>query len=292
MNHFGVAFKIARQAKGLTQVDVAKDILSVASLSKFESGKSMVGADKLHDLLQRLNITYLEFFDIFVDLQNKSQFHFFSELSYAISAKNDYSLNDLKKIELEQYEKSKNIRHIHNAHLIECYLSKLLSKELPDVYPRNLYNYLFETPEWGYYEIILFSYTVEFFAVKQALNLIREVLRKSNLLESIPHVKIDLINTLLNVCTLLIRETNYNEAFTTLRDCKKILKTAPYINEMNRFRFTEGILLYLNGNHSGLAQCYEAINLCGEFQLYDRAESMSQLLKEFTGDTQMKCKDN
>ena len=50
--------RIARKVK---QKDVAKNKLSVSQLSKFESGQTMLSADKMLEVIEGINLTFSEF---------------------------------------------------------------------------------------------------------------------------------------------------------------------------------------------------------------------------------------
>ena len=54
-------FKALRKARGYTQADLADGTVSKSLISKFESGNSMISADKMLHLISKLNMTANEF---------------------------------------------------------------------------------------------------------------------------------------------------------------------------------------------------------------------------------------
>lgn len=54
-------FKVLRKVRGYTQADLADGIVSKSLISKFESGASMISADKMLHLISKLNMTANEF---------------------------------------------------------------------------------------------------------------------------------------------------------------------------------------------------------------------------------------
>ena len=57
----GELYKELRIARGLKQKDVARKGLSIAQLSKFENGQTMLSADKLLIAIESIHMTFEEF---------------------------------------------------------------------------------------------------------------------------------------------------------------------------------------------------------------------------------------
>ena len=57
----GELYKELRVARGLKQKDVARKGLSIAQLSKFENGQTMLSADKLLIAIESIHMTFEEF---------------------------------------------------------------------------------------------------------------------------------------------------------------------------------------------------------------------------------------
>ena len=57
----GEFYKELRIARKVKQKDVAKNKLSVSQLSKFESGQTMLSADKMLEVIEGINLTFSEF---------------------------------------------------------------------------------------------------------------------------------------------------------------------------------------------------------------------------------------
>ena len=61
----GELYKELRIARGLKQKDVARKGLSIAQLSKFENGQTMLSADKLLIAIESIHMTFEEFGQMF-----------------------------------------------------------------------------------------------------------------------------------------------------------------------------------------------------------------------------------
>src|SRR5699024_10191772 len=62
MKNYGTTFRTFRQNKGYTLKQVATGIVSVSFLSKFERGDSDISFSTMGDLLDRIMVTFEEFY--------------------------------------------------------------------------------------------------------------------------------------------------------------------------------------------------------------------------------------
>ncbi|MCY7185295.1 helix-turn-helix domain-containing protein, partial [Streptococcus gallolyticus] len=59
--NLGKSFKMLRESKGLSQKEIAGDIISIAQLSRFERGISSINAETLYNCLENMNVSVEEF---------------------------------------------------------------------------------------------------------------------------------------------------------------------------------------------------------------------------------------
>lgn len=62
MNTYGSTIKQIRKSKGLMLKELADDHLSVSLLSQFENNKTTISCEIFHLLLEKLEVSYEEFF--------------------------------------------------------------------------------------------------------------------------------------------------------------------------------------------------------------------------------------
>ena len=60
-NNLGKCFKLLRESKGLSQKEIAGEVISIAQLSRFERGVSNINADTLYQCLENMNVSIAEF---------------------------------------------------------------------------------------------------------------------------------------------------------------------------------------------------------------------------------------
>ena len=154
MENNGYFIKKLRLSKNLTQSQLAEGILSKNFLSRYERGESQVNDSTFLRLLERMNIYFSEFEELFQG--ENSQKEFLNEVIKAKKENDAYLWEVLKKREEEAFEKSKNIRHLHNKILMEAFLAEMDGQTLSKISKRQILNYLFDIENWGLYEIELF----------------------------------------------------------------------------------------------------------------------------------------
>jgi transcriptional regulator with XRE-family HTH domain len=62
LNTYGSTIKQIRKSKGLMLKELADDHLSVSLLSQFENNKTTISCERFHLLLEKLEVSYEEFF--------------------------------------------------------------------------------------------------------------------------------------------------------------------------------------------------------------------------------------
>ena len=112
-----------------------------------------------------MNIYFSEFEELFQG--ENSQKEFLNEVIKAKKENDAYLWEVLKKREEEAFEKSKNIRHLHNKILMEAFLAEMDGQTLSKISKRQILNYLFDIENWGLYEIELFGNFTIFFSPEE-----------------------------------------------------------------------------------------------------------------------------
>ena len=124
MGKFGPMIREIRLAKGMTLNELARDIVSVPFLSKYERGTSDISAENFFQLLDRLNVRLSEFEALNANLKQETQDSFLEKYSYAANNDNLILLNQLLADEKQYYQQSANIRHLHNQIILKQYINE------------------------------------------------------------------------------------------------------------------------------------------------------------------------
>ena len=178
MENNGYFIKKLRLSKNLTQSQLAEGILSKNFLSRYERGESQVNDSTFLRLLERMNIYFSEFEELFQG--ENSQKEFLNEVIKAKKENDAYLWEVLKKREEEAFEKSKNIRHLHNKILMEAFLAEMDGQTLSKISKRQILNYLFDIENWGLYEIELFGNFTIFFSPEENHQFVHLLRKKKN----------------------------------------------------------------------------------------------------------------
>ena len=127
--NLGPLLKEIRNARKITLQKLADETLSVSQLSKFENGTTTLTVNKLLPLLNKLNVTYEEFF-IEANAYHKTEIE-----HMIINIKKYYMKNDhaaLEKLCNEQYaryEKTHILFHKLNTIMIASILEELTNEK-------------------------------------------------------------------------------------------------------------------------------------------------------------------
>lgn len=130
---FGETIKQIRKAQGISQVELAKDIMSRSNLSRFEKGHYYPSYDKIIDIIARLGLSLEEILYIANDYQANPLEQLQQQL---VAVENQYDLKGLKEVSVIS---KKNYQETGNQDYQIIYLMTQLAflnlgvaDELPD----------------------------------------------------------------------------------------------------------------------------------------------------------------
>ncbi|MDT2807757.1 Rgg/GadR/MutR family transcriptional regulator [Vagococcus lutrae] len=239
----GEIFKELRISKQYTLADVAKDIASVSLLSKFERGEVDISFNKLSLLLKKINVSLYEF-DLIAN--NYHSFHIeylISKLKINYHTKNIGVLEMMMLEEKKMFEENKLQFHNLNSIMISSVLNELeYKKKVPNKDIEILMDYLFSSEQWMYYEIVLYSNSLNSIPIDSILLLSKELLNKSKLLSNNLRYRKLIIETLINTCIVLLEKNK-------MSDYLFFYNSIVNLNLLEEEMYEKTILLYLNGWH-------------------------------------------
>ncbi|MFP3823261.1 Rgg/GadR/MutR family transcriptional regulator, partial [Streptococcus sp. TATVAM-FAB21] len=156
MKYLGQAFKELREARHISLANATGGYFSPSMLSKFESGKHDLSAQKLLIALENAHIEINEFLYLTRGFL-KSDLVELQEKIYSLEEKLDQG--GLQKL----YESEQNKQNNRDTKMLYTIIIKAHMKafdettELTSEEETFLYNYLFNTEIWGNHELSLFS---------------------------------------------------------------------------------------------------------------------------------------
>lgn len=221
MKNYGETFRTIREQKGYTMKRVAKGIVSISFLSKFERGDSDISLTSFVELLHRISLTFEEFQFLHhnhcVDLLEE----FFQEADDAYINRNLTKLRQLKKQELEKWYQTDMEPFRCNAIMLAVYESIILGTKVDTTEDdlAFLYEYLFKVEVWGYYELRLYNSTVLLMNPEMVINLSKTVYQQSKQIKAQEKLHKVVIRIMMN--TLIYLTGGHPPVFLYEEECKQ-----------------------------------------------------------------------
>lgn len=262
-NKYGKVFRELRKSKSYSLEYVSEGVSSVSLLSKFERGEVDISFTKLLSLLNKIHISLYEFELAANNYKSIPIETLMSQLKLNYESNNIGAIKLLMSKEISKYENNtKLIHHKLNSIMINSILDDLNNTQtLSDNDKSILMDYLFSLDNWTYYEIILYSNSLNSLNISSIKLLSKELLQKTMLLSNNLRYRKLLLETLINTCILLLEQ----KLFT---DFLFFYNATINFNLLESELYERTILYYLDGyytyccdkNNLGLLQMEKAIS--------------------------------
>lgn len=281
----GENFRQLRQDRGIALKDVAKGVVSVATVSKFENDVADLTAGKVTKLLNNMGVTFREF----ASLSDRSTGHAGAFLFKVISAYRAADADGMRKIvegQVAAYRASKSMidfADMMSAAGLFCDLTGEVLVDDSDL--ERLSTNLRSLPEWNEDEVILFGNSLTLLPDNQVYLLARELL---NRLDDIRSWNMSLYQdgwtALLNAAeVLMMRDSAYAQVLLRLFNDQEIPLTISLI--IYRRRFLNLCYIERNAptpeNKEELRELLDMFKYMSANQLYNRyTRSVKEILDE------------
>ncbi|GEN82735.1 transcriptional regulator [Sporosarcina luteola] len=206
MKKYGETVRRVREQKGYTMQQLAEGILSVSFLSKFERGESDISLSHITRLLEKLSLTFEEFFYLHEDVGFDRLDYFFDKVEEAYVNRDLDLLTELKEIALEKWEIHGLETFRHNLIMIDVYDSIIRSEKIDfrEDSLSLLYTYLFDVEIWGYYELKLYNSTMFLMPPEMVITLSKNAFEKSFRFRKLKKIHKTIIAILINTLTYMM----------------------------------------------------------------------------------------
>ena len=206
MKKYGETVRRVREQKGYTMKQLAEGILSVSFLSKFERGESDISLSHITRLLEKLSLTFEEFFYLHEDVGFDRLDYFFDKVDEAYVNRDLVLLTELKEIALEKWEIHGLETFRHNLIMINVYDSIIRSEKIDfrEDSLSFLYSYLFDVEIWGYYELKLYNSTMFLMPPEMVITLSKNAFEKSFRFRKLKKIHKTIIAILINTLTYMM----------------------------------------------------------------------------------------
>lgn len=280
MGKFGPMIREIRLAKGMTLNELARDIVSVPFLSKYERGTSDISAENFFQLLDRLNVRLSEFEALNANLKQETQDSFLEKYSYAANNDNLILLNQLLADEKQYYQQSANIRHLHNQIILKQYINNMTHLPYNQEDSKVIKEYLLQVEDWRLYEIELFGNSIFFLPLATVEFLVKTAIKKTYLLDRISNNKHVLAQVIANVITRMIEADELMKARQLIELGERQLTYTKFYYEKTYLHFFEGYCLLKEGKELGENYCQQAIDVMKTLKDYETANHLTSYLDE------------
>lgn len=229
----GEFIRYLRVSKNIKANVLYFNILSRPAILKFEKGISDTTTEKLFLILNRLNVTLEEFYYIYnMKIENEDN-RFLRTYFESFNSADINKLIDMREERLELFSNEKNIKNLHYAALTDLTISHL-SKETLHIDSFNiLKDYLIKCEEWHYYELVLFTNSLDFFPEELIILLYRRAKQKMIFYKQMRKYSNEVFSLILNILVFFMERNN-------------IERTELFFNELLNNRSKTNNMLYEN----------------------------------------------
>lgn len=238
MPALGETFRALRKSKGLTLKEIADEQVSVAVISKFENGTSMLGVDRFLHLLDQIHVTTSEFFYWQTNRYAVSPMPLFGNSDHA-SPSWKLVLPMQKILELvNKADPPKGVQEVENYQkeftkvfsdqptqmnslvmaIINSSVDLLhfrLNKTASDILPVT--KYLTSVEQWGEFEIYLLIFSVSFLDASDLFRLFKREMYRADWYKWLADDQHTRFNLCFDAFSALIGKQHYTEAAEVLK---------------------------------------------------------------------------
>ncbi|WP_323696345.1 Rgg/GadR/MutR family transcriptional regulator [Staphylococcus pseudintermedius] len=244
MKNYGKTFRKIRKSRGIKLKDIAKMGISVSQLSRFENGETNLTISKFILILNEIMMPLDEFMNEAHDFRNNRLNERFEHMIY-FTIEND--ILRMKQLLVDEMKKNTQRSHFYYLNLILIKIRlQVMTGEL--YYTKDdlevLIDYLFTTEYWGYYELYLFTNTLDVINHETMMLLSREIVSQTKALNKLQLYRRMLSAMLLNGYMTCIQRQKMKDAIFFKKCIERCLFTETEIYEKLVFQYAKHFFIY------------------------------------------------
>ncbi|MDO4668152.1 MAG: helix-turn-helix domain-containing protein [Streptococcus sp.] len=273
MKNFGEIFKKFRESRRLRLKDVAKAGISTSQLSRFEKGETDLTISKFISILDKINMPIDEFMYAVHDFQRDELNEILSKVRHFVS---NHDIEGLKKLLYSQMESNPKPKK-EKFHKLNIVLLKIRLQDLSgeSYYSSDdlsyLTDYLFSVEYWGYYELLIFSNTLDVLKHDVFMVLAREMSRRSDFYKEIPNNRRLISSMLLNGYITCVERGKFIDALYFEKQLNQCFFTETEIYERLVLQYAQHLHRYKKESDCKaiieMRKCIAAMKLAGSNHL-------------------------
>lgn len=286
MEQYGPTLRDIRIHKGYTLKQLAKGILSVSFLSKFERGESDISLSHFVLLLDRLAVSFDEFFYLHYDGEWETFDTFFVEAEDAFVNRDLKRIRKLRDKHYGTWKTERMEQYLCNSLMLDIYESILRNETISpeDIAITTLYEYLFHVEVWGNYELRLYNSTMLLMPLEMVLVLSKTAFEKGYKYRGMRESESILTRIMMNTVVFLTggqNEFNYEEEVEQfLHYIEKLDIPENDLYARNSFLQIKGIFEIRKGNvEKGRNMVKKASTIAKQLGAHQLAKQMDNYLE-------------
>ncbi|MDK8143002.1 Rgg/GadR/MutR family transcriptional regulator [Streptococcus parasanguinis] len=268
----GELYKELRVARGLKQKDVARKGLSIAQLSKFENGQTMLSADKLLIAIESIHMTFEEFGHKLNNYELPKDIILGKKIS-SLFLKQDIKGLEYLLTEVLQSEETDQYQRIQSF-IIENAIHSLDQNYEINIEDRKvLVDYLFSIESWTWFELYVFGNTMTLISDEDLLFFGRNLSERTKEYSFLTHNLNSLKLAYVNLIGELILRKIYEQVPLLINELENLL--FPYdLLEIMLLKFLKLIDGYSKSKNSKkeIKHFIESLRVIGNSELTDILE--------------------
>lgn len=276
----GEIIRYIRLSKNLKLNSVYRDILSRPAIVKFEKGLSDTTTEKLFIILENLNISLEEFYYFLDKHQVEEEDLFFNYYFEAFNSGDEEKLSSLEKKFSEKFYQTNKIKYLHYAALVDLTIS-YISLEKPNKKSQQIIiDYLLRCENWGYYELILFTNSLDFFSEELILILYKRAKKKLLFFSKLRKFNNEIFTLIINSLVFFIERNNIQRSKYFLKELTlNISKTNNRMYEKSMIIFIKELLNIMETKTIHQDEAKKIISIFYYLDMPEKATQCSALLE-------------
>lgn len=281
----GKKFKILRNRKNLTQEDVCDKIISRSRLSEFEQGIGNISYNTFIKLLNRINVSIIEF-ELFMSTDNMSiQAEFYADVNKAKQEENIFWLKSLEKEQHTLYKTTQNQCFLFNSIIARQYRYSLIGEPFETYHTQKIYDYLNSVKRWCMYEINLFGNTVFCMNYNKVKSLCHDMIKSQTSKQQKIFRRNDAVLLVFNIIYMCLENKELADAEIFIKKAQQMIDQSYDYYEQVKLMSLDGFRLILSGNiQEGKAKTVKAtqtMELVGDYKNANRhVKYLNKILKK------------
>ena len=273
------------ESRGLKLKDVAKAGISTSQLSRFEKGETDLTISKFMLILDEINMPIEEFMYAVHDFHRDELNELLSKVRHFVS---NHDIEGLKRLLYSQMESDPKQEKFHKLNIV------LLKIRLQDLSGESYYSsddlsyltdYLFSVEYWGYYELLIYSNTLDVLKHDVFMVLAREMSRRSDFYKEIPKNRRLISTMLLNGYITCVEREKFMDALYFEKQLNQCFFIETEVYERLVFQYAQYLYRYKKEKDCKaiieMKKCIAAMELVGSNHLAQTYEGhLKKVLEE------------